>query len=937
MKKINAKFIAGMLAMALVFGMAFAGCDTGTSSGGSGTDSGSGGGGGSGTGGGSGGGTTPPPAPVPGSIPADAIASSWADIEAKFASLDEVYVTSHVSGAGALAVLKIPSGKTLYVTNGAANSASQSVMDGGALFSVLPQTYKTSLTIPRGYTLKVEEGGNLVMGGLTADTGSGVLNVETGGTLHVNKDARLAVNTASRVVVKGTASDSASIILETDSYLAVGGTVSPSGRVFGTSDDGTTLIPILGEDSPAAIGDITVVTFDAKTGEYVENKTLQSAVGKEAGDIIEASPAKIADSIKGLETLFEDENAKEVKFSGDTLEPSNPAEPEIVVPADKTLVLENDAALKAGTTLALAEAGGDPGSVAASLEIPEDVTLTVEKGSVVDISALFTSPTDGVGGGTPQGAVDLEGEIVIVKGATLKLSHGDGSGKIPEINFGEHGRVKVMNGANVVLAPTGTIPADVPYIGSGGFYTWTATTDANAAEYLILDANGFSLYGGLTFAKVITVGIAAQAVVETGTLTISEALKIEPTGELIVKNGANVVITSTSPGSLAFNGTGGKITNDGTITTSDATVSHFTDLVGKSAGNGKVVLKAAVTGATGPIALSQNLDIAAGGSIAYTGSATEAFKLADGVTGKAVTISGTTAPLSSGKLDLGSVITSIGVPVTNNGTEADAIKTATTSAGTLHELMKVGGNITASGTVTFGASDPNEVTVPENVTLTVTGTTGLTIASGKTPRMDGAIKKGTTGTVANSGTIRASNINYAKITDLLAAANGKIVIPNFTVGGGQTLAIGTDTALTVSSGSTLTLDGTNATSLAQITLAAGASGTKATLVLEEGGKLNVTNAFGTIVKASASSGPEMTVTVAHATNGSATKATVGGNVASGWTITTGTTVANLEIILGQLKLAGNTGGITASNAAPESKAGSLTAGSNTTITFSGTL
>jgi hypothetical protein len=38
MKKINEKFIAGMLAMliiALVFGMAFAGCDTGTSSGGS--------------------------------------------------------------------------------------------------------------------------------------------------------------------------------------------------------------------------------------------------------------------------------------------------------------------------------------------------------------------------------------------------------------------------------------------------------------------------------------------------------------------------------------------------------------------------------------------------------------------------------------------------------------------------------------------------------------------------------------------------------------------------------------------------------------------------------------------------------------------------------------------------------------------------------------
>jgi hypothetical protein len=211
----------------------------------------------------------------------------------------------------------------------------------------------------------------------------------------------------------------------------------------------------------------------------------------------------------------------------------------------------------------------------------------------------------------------------------------------------------------------------------------------------------------------------------SGTITVTTALTNEGTIDL----GTDGTIAVTGSGTVTNNGTiktatalpATGVTNNGVIESTATTEAVLKTHVGAS-GTGKVVLTGAVNGSgvTAPLALTQNLEIGADGSITYTGTATTAFSATTAKTVKL--LADDTSP---GKLTLPASITGFGtnVTVTNNG----LISTATESGATLNALIaKAGGKIEASGSdVKVAATDI--LSISKGTILTIVNSGKLTI------------------------------------------------------------------------------------------------------------------------------------------------------------------------------------------------------------------
>jgi hypothetical protein len=357
-----------------------------------------------------------------------------------------------------------------------------------------------------------------------------------------------------------------------------------------------------------------------------------------------------------------------------------------------------------------------------------------------------------------------------------------------------------INVGTLEIAEGATLPT------TGGTGTINANTLTNNGT---LTASGVITAGTLTNNKTLT---ASAGITTTGTLTNND-------GATIDLNGSGTI-------------TGGTVKNDGTIKTKNITASNFVTLVGiTNTGTGKVLLEAPVADVNATLNLGTNLEIGTGGSIAFTGSGA-AFS-----GGKTVTISG------SGKLNLGANITTFGVTVTNNSTDADAISTGLADANKLTTLLgsntgtgNKNGTVTATA-ITVSAGTPT-LTVPDNTTLTLSNTptvtggtltlslTGNGTISGTITNNGGTIDLGTLSSIGpatitnTSGTIRTANKTMLEtlledVTTGTVEVNGDLEIGTaevktpsaiLKVASGKTLTV--TTALTVQDGASLTFEGT---------------------------------------------------------------------------------------------------------------------------------
>jgi hypothetical protein len=189
-----------------------------------------------------------------------------------------------------------------------------------------------------------------------------------------------------------------------------------------------------------------------------------------------------------------------------------------------------------------------------------------------------------------------------------------------------------------------------------------------------------------------------------------------------------------------------------------------------------VVLSGAVTGVTAPLTLGTDLKIDDDGSITFNDVVIAAFSTTEGKTVEILAANSGTA------LTLPANITGFGtVTVANNGSHATAaITTATTSVGTLNNILGAKGKITASGTISVGAAAP--LTVPENTALTLSSTltvTGGTLTLSLTGSGNGTIS----GTITTSGTgiINLGSIASLPGTTISNGAGGTIQTANATM------------------------------------------------------------------------------------------------------------------------------------------------------------
>jgi hypothetical protein len=409
MKKINKTFIAGMLAMALVFGMI--GCDTGTNTvtkevpiaGPPGS-------------------TTTKEVPIP--VPVDSELALAGYLDPGNKSTAPVYVVSGLTVSGNLTV---PKGKSIVITNDPTKKPAAPVGNAGVLFARSGGVNSTAKLTVNG-TLTVEGGGAVILGSETPSTNSGILEITGGGRVQVKAGAVLAVNTSS--VVKLTDTTSA-LTLADDSRFAIVGTL-------GGSNNADTLV---GATENALIAAVKSGKAKVAVGKVRLYNNVADAV-KGTDNIITVSETEIGTIITNAATTSDpdgvewEDGVAEVTYSGTESLPSGTS-----VPSNGTLIVTG--ALKQTGTLTVANGGtlevagslttsGDlevsgtlevTGSLTTSkeLKVEEDGTLEVAPGAVVTVSGdggkLTADATAAVA--IPEGAT-----LALEDGATLKVASG---------------------------------------------------------------------------------------------------------------------------------------------------------------------------------------------------------------------------------------------------------------------------------------------------------------------------------------------------------------------------------------------------------------------------------------------------------------------------------------------------------------------------------
>jgi hypothetical protein len=527
--------------------------------------------------------------------------------------------------------------------------------------------------------------------------------------------------------------------------------------------------------------------------------------------------------------------------------------------------------------------------------------------------------------------VTLEGDetVTVPAGVTLNLSTytitGDGSAKIVVQGTGTITGTGATNFyySDSTTAIAGTIPA-----GTYNWDTdkWKGTADAPTSK----DA---ATPGEITWSPTSIVTINYTGSDPLGTINIPDNKKLiiknavvagaddSAANKITVESGATLEIEGPS-GSIDLGATGtitnssGTVTNTGTVTTATPGVDALNTLLTKVNGN--------VTASAIEVGTTAELEVPAETTLTLT-----VVSVADSATLKVKATTGT--------------INATVTPSGNAGTieAADAATLANVLLWTtLNGKVSVVGNgeIVASG---------NTLVIPTEAILTVANgqelnVNGTLTATGNITN-EGTIVLGTSGSIitpANvdneGGTIKAVSVTQLEAL-LVGIADGTVEITaaeatlasSATVKAGVTLVLAANTKLTVPSTKTLTLgDGSAAT----LTLTNDTS----KLVLEAGGKVSAANAESTIV---GTGNAESAVTVSATTTADAptgVKDTDSNSEDTVWVLTADASPESATVIIGKFKLVTGSSALTdIAGDTDGGAAGTLTAGTGTTITFAG--
>jgi hypothetical protein len=344
---INAKFIAGMLAMALAFGMT--GCPQGTTTETK-TEY-------VNTGGSGGGDQGQPP-----STDNQLSAKTWDELDALLDFFGDGEATIYVTDKfEAQDNITLADGQTLVIADQEYANAQPKPNGPNIQLSLNgPANPAARLTIPAPYTLTVEDGAAVVVGNPSDTAKTGVLLIQGGGGLTVKDGGYLGVTTASRVLVEKPESGAeGGLDLQDGATVLALGTGAQLIGLVPTDGSPAPLIAIekdaSGVSAPAIIGD--TVEFKTVAGGFDDEEVKLTAedldtaadegdtdtgAAAEAADVAAASSAKVTNDMDTAKGWLADAVTTKVTYTGDT------AFDEVINAPGKTLVIEG--AISSGQT-----------------------------------------------------------------------------------------------------------------------------------------------------------------------------------------------------------------------------------------------------------------------------------------------------------------------------------------------------------------------------------------------------------------------------------------------------------------------------------------------------------------------------------------------------------------------------------------------------------
>jgi hypothetical protein len=640
----------------------------------------------------------------------------------------------------------------------------------------------------------------------------------------------------------------------------------------------------------------------------------------------------------------------------------------IELPVSETITV------KVGTTLTVSGTITSAGSItnAGIIELGSDGTIIGVTPVITNTGTIKTAKTDGstltaLLDKVHAGTVEVSGDVVFAPSADVTVASG------VTLNVAASQSLTIPIGAKLTLNSA---------IGGPGTKTNNGTINtATTDEAVLRNLVGFGGTGTVVLNG--TGGNSIEVVLETGQLALTQKLTIGENAKLNlgintfndytkVTNSGTIITAAyfnsfnnilTVGGNITLNGTGSvtvgsgaEVTDGSTLTIAEGktlTVNSYDLTV-----NGSIINNGTIS-LTGTGNISPYNRVTNNGTINTATTDEEVLRALVALAGTGdvvwndtsaleVTMSGRSIDTFTQKLKIGSNATlnlnNVGIlsptNVTNEGIITTTVHSASGPSTAFKSILLMGGKITLKGSDSvIVAADTKVVagstlTIAEGKTLTINGY-GLTIEGTGSIINNGTISLTGTGVISdytkvtNNGVITTTTTSGDVLKNILTAGgkitlNGSVTVADdTTVKAGSTLTIAAGKTLTVPNGVTLALGNTaNAATLAL-------TDNTSKLVLAAGGKVEAANAASTIVADS--------VTLANTTTPANNKPLVGGTQADGWLLTadeTGT-VAGGDIVLGALKItiAETNMGITTGQTG--TTAGSLTAGTGTTITFAG--
>jgi hypothetical protein len=537
MKKINAKFITGMLAMALVFGMT--GCPQGTN-------------------------TVTKTVTVPGTstptqgspvstkaVPAGGPGVVTAFLKGELGNVDTLYISKPITLPDDSYILG--NGKTIVVTDNPPPALSNmlTLPNAGALFNITTPTNTAVLTV--NGTLTLANGSQVVLGSTSASTESGKLIIADGGKVVVASGAKVTTTTSSQIQLK---TETSTLVFEDndEAKLAIVGNidVNTGENVVGVNTGTPKAIivypPSTTPDLTIGVGNVTINGSAANGtqlggGGSFTGSTETVSSGSLNGVTLEAGETLVVSGdVTASETLNVPEGGTLEVTGSLTTSGALTVDGGGTLKVDGSLTTTGDMAVDNGASLTVApgaEVTVDGGTLTADAEaaisIAKDATLTVANGGELDLSALEAG-----------GSVTLEdsGTIEVASGGTLKLPAPAEDYAVEQIDYGTSS-ITINAGGKVYMVSTDDPPesGEDYYIGpagSGAKYTWgegTPSVELKAGGEMVLNGNLTSTDDNAINTKV--------TITENSTLTVADGLTMGEDAELVIEGAVKVAAGGT--------------------------------------------------------------------------------------------------------------------------------------------------------------------------------------------------------------------------------------------------------------------------------------------------------------------------------------------------------------------------------------------------------